>query len=80
MQLICSLLAFLDGLKSRMLKNYVKDIENDPMIKDQMAGLGCLFVCTFGHYLIPILIAAHTYNNLGNEQGHENEDYESEGP
>ena len=57
-----------------------QDIENDPIIKDQMAGLGCLFVCTFGHYLIPILIAAHTYNNLGNEQGHENEDYESEGP
>ena len=25
-----------------------------------MANLGCLFVCTFGDYLAPVLIAAHT--------------------
>ena len=45
-----------------------------------MAGLGCLFVCTFGDYLISILIAAHTANNVvsGNEQDHENEDHESD--
>ena len=45
-----------------------------------MAGLGCLFVCTFGNCLAFVLIAAHTANNLdfGDEQGHENEDYESE--
>ena len=45
-----------------------------------MAGLGCLFVCTFGDYLIPILIAAHTANNVvsGDEQDHENEDYEND--
>ena len=67
-------------LKIKDVKKLRQDIENDPIIKDQMAGLGCLFVCTFGHYLIPISIAAHTYSNLGNEQGHENEDYESEGP
>ena len=27
-----------------------------------MAGLGCLFVCTFCNDLKPILIAAHTVN------------------
>ena len=36
-----------------------QDIENDPIIKDQVAGLGCLFVCTFGNYLAPVLIAAY---------------------
>ena len=29
-----------------------------------MANLGCLFVCTFGNYLAPVLIAAHTANNV----------------
>ena len=44
-----------------------------------MAGLGCLFVCMFGNYLIPILIAAHTANNVnfGDKQDHEDEGYES---
>ena len=48
-----------------------------------MADLGCLFVCTFGIYLTPILIAAHTANNVdfGDEQDHEKTmGYESEGP
>ena len=69
-------------LKIRDVKKLWQDIENDPIIKDQMAGLGCLFVCTFGNYLTPILIAAHTANNVdfGDEQDHENEGYESEGP
>ena len=45
-----------------------------------MAGLGCLFVCTFGNYLAPVLIAAYTANNLdfGDEQGHEDEDHEND--
>ena len=49
-------------------------------MKDQMASLGCLFVCTFGDYLAPILIIANTANNLdlGDEQGQENEGYECE--
>ena len=57
-----------------------------------MTGLSYLFVCTFGNYLAPILIAAHTANNLdfGDKPDrpaaqHEkimkaNEDYESEEP
>ena len=62
-------------LKVRDAKKLRQDIENVPIIKDQMAGLGCFFMCTFGDYLIPILITAHTANNLdlGDEQDHEDE-------
>ena len=35
-------------VKIRDIEKLDQDIENDPIIKDQMAGLGCLFVCTFG--------------------------------
>ena len=67
-------------LKIKDVKKLRQDIENDPIIKDQMANLCCLFLCTFGDYLAPVLIAAHTANNvdLGDELG--DEDYESEGP
>ena len=65
-------------LKIKDVKKLCQDIENDPIIKDQMTDLGCLFACTFGNYLAPVLIAAHTANNLdfGDEQGHEDEGYE----
>ena len=67
-------------LKIKDVKKLRQDIENDPIIKDQMADLGCLFVCPFGNYLAPVLIVAHTANNLdfGNEQDHEKESYESD--
>ena len=29
-----------------------------------MASLGCLLVCTFGNFIAPVLVAAHTVNNL----------------
>ena len=29
-----------------------------------MVNLGCLFVCAFGNYLAPVLIAARTVNNV----------------
>ena len=45
-----------------------------------MTNLGCLFVCTFGDYLAPVLIAAHTTNNVDFGDEPEDEDYESEGP
>ena len=35
-------------IKIRDVKNLRQDTENDPIIKDKKAGLGCLFVCTFG--------------------------------
>ena len=44
-----------------------------------MANLGCLFVCTFGNYLAPVLIAGHTANNVDlgckpeEDEGYENE-------
>ena len=45
-----------------------------------MANLGCLLVCTFSNFLAPILVVAHTVNNIdiGNEQGLDDEDYESD--
>ena len=67
-------------LKTKDVKKLRQDIENDPIIKDQMANLGCLFVYKFGDYLMPVLIAAHTAENqdLGGEP--EDDVYESEGP
>ena len=51
-------------LKIKDVKKFWQDIENDPIIKDQMANLGCPFVCTFSDYLALVLIAAHTANNV----------------
>ena len=67
-------------VKIRDVKKLRQDIENDPIIKVQMASLGCLLVCTFGSLLAPVLVLAHTINNLdlGDEQGHENEGCESD--
>ena len=45
-----------------------------------MAGLGCLFVCTFDNDLVPVLIASDTANNLDFDDELQNEDYEGEGP
>ena len=38
-----------------LVKKLQQDIENDPIIKDQMANLGCLLVCTFGNFLAAFL-------------------------
>ena len=65
-------------VKIRDVKKLQQDIENDPIIKDQMANLGCLLVWTFGDFLAPVLIVTNTVNNL--DLGHEPEDegYESD--
>ena len=47
-------------IKIRDAKKLRQSIENDPIIKDQMAKLGCLFVCIFGKFPAPVLVAAHT--------------------
>ena len=65
-------------VKIRDFKKLQQDIENDPIIKDQMANLGCLLVCRFGNFLAPVLVAAHTLNklDLGNEpedEGHDSD-------
>ena len=67
-------------LKIRDVKKLQQDIENDPIIKDQMANLRCLLVWTFGNFLASVLVAVHTVNNLdlANKQGYENEAYESD--
>ena len=67
-------------LKIKDVKKLRQDMENDSIIKDQIANLGCLFVCTFGNYLEPVLIAVHTASNIhfGDRIG--DESYESEGP
>ena len=65
-------------LKIKDVKKLRQDIENDPIIKDEMVNLGCLFVCTFGYYLAPVLIAAHTANNIDFCSKPEDKGYESE--
>ena len=60
-------------IKIKDSKKLCQDIETDPIIKDQMAGLGCLFVRTFGNYLALVLIATHTANNLDFGDEPENE-------
>ena len=62
-------------IKIKDAKKLCQDIETDPTIKDQMAGLGCLFLYTFGNYVAPVLIAAHTANNLDFGDEPENEGY-----
>ena len=61
-------------------KKLQQDIKNDPIIRDQMTNLSFLLVCTFGNFLGPVLVAAHTVNNLdlGNEERFEDEGYESD--
>ena len=39
-------------VKIRDVHKLRQDIENNPVIKDQMASLGCLLVCTFDNFLI----------------------------
>ena len=65
-------------VKIRDIKKLQQDIENDPIIKDQMANLGCLLVWTFGDFPAPVLVVTNTVNNL--DLGHEPEDegYESD--
>ena len=40
-----------------------KDIDSDPVIRESMAEIGALLVGTFGRFLTPLLIAAHTANH-----------------
>ena len=40
-----------------------KDIDIDPVIRESMTDIGALLVGTFGRFLTPLLIAAHTANH-----------------
>ena len=44
-------------------KKLQQDIENDPIIKEEMANLGCLLVDTFGNFLASVLVTAQTVKN-----------------
>ena len=63
-------------VKIRDVEKLQEDTESDPIIKDHMANLGCLLVCTFGNSLALLLVAAHTVNNLDLDHELENEGYE----
>ena len=62
-------------VKIRDVEKLQEDTESDPIIKDHMANLGCLLVCTFGNSLALLLVAAHTVNNLDLDHELENEGY-----
>ena len=54
--------------KIRNVKKLKLDNENDLIVRDQMADLGCLLVCTFGllvcTLVLLVLVAVDTVNNL----------------
>ena len=45
-----------------------------------MFNLGCLLACTFGNFLMPVLVDAHAVKNLdlGDEQGPKDKGYEND--
>lgn len=47
-----------------MVKKLQEDIENDLIIRDQMANLNGLLVSNVSNFLAPILVAVHTANSL----------------
>lgn len=65
--------------KTENVKKLQEDIENGPIIRDQMASLGSILVCAFVNFLAPVLVDAHKVDNLGLdlEKSFENEGYES---
>ena len=65
-------------VKIKDAKKLQQDIENDPIVKDQMVNLGCLLVCNFGNFHASILVATHTVNNLYFGNKLEDEGYESD--
>ena len=67
-------------VKIKDLRKLQQDVENEPTIRYQMITLSCLLLCPFSNFLTPVLVAAHTVNNLdlSHEQSFENEGYESD--
>ena len=63
-------------VKIRGVHKLCQEIENDPIIEEQMAGLGFLLVCTLGNLLASVLVLVHTINNL--DLGNKNEAYEND--
>ena len=59
----CTQPEFLKWLNQRC-KEMQEDIENDAVIRDQKSSFGCLLVCTFGNFLMPVLVAVDRVNKL----------------
>ena len=76
MLLICILPEFLGWLKSGMFKIYSTILRMIRSLK--IRWLTCILVCTFGNFFAPVLVAAHTVNNLDLGDELENEGYESD--
>lgn len=51
-------------VKIKGIKVLQQDIDNYPIIRDQIAYLGCLLLHTFGNFFVPVLFATHTVKNL----------------
>ena len=49
-------------VKTDSIDQLRKDVDEDPIIRDSMAEVGALLVETFGRYLAPLLVLAHTAN------------------
>lgn len=64
----------------KIINQLQQDTENGTITRDKMTNSGCLLVCTFGTFLVPFLVAAHTVNNLDHEDDKrfKDEDYESD--
>ena len=64
-------------VKVRDIKKLQEDTENDPIIRDEMANLGCPLVCTFHNFLESVLVVAYLVNKLDLrlEQSFENKGY-----
>ena len=51
-------------VKMRDILKLQYNIENGPIITNQMNNLGCLLACTFCNFLALVLVAVHTVNSL----------------
>ena len=63
-------------VKVRNAEKLQLDIQNDAIIRKQIANLGCLLVCTSVNFLGPILVSVHTVNKL--DSVYENEGSEGD--
>ena len=63
-------------VKIRDVKKLQQNIENDPIIRGEMADLGCFLLYPFGNFLLSVLVAPNAVNNL--DRGNEVKGYESD--
>ena len=64
-------------LKIDSVERLRRDIVNEPIIKESMADVVVLMVGTFGRFLAPLLIVAHTANHTEGFKETENVVYQN---